>query len=469
MQRASLATMIFLVLLRLAIGWHFLFEGLQKVESRQVGETASNRPFSSAGYFREATGPLGGVMRLALGDPDIEALARLRVKPLPAGEEPSRLAPHLRTPPALAQDWERYLARFEKHYDLGEKQREEAHKKLEQAEDTVVLWLTQEEPDATTPEQKISFPSGDVLRRVPTAERIQQYRDRRKEVRDVLGRKTWLFGRDVEKARLRQARAEVAQLRTGLMRDLDRHTQALMSALNFIVVAPVVTPVELLEDRLVDGEGLLRAPPRDSKTREALKTLVGSLKGLSDDTRGLWPVKPEEVGAQGVAPLDATALRERLTSRAEALNRQAKVLGELAQDERLKKYAADVQEDTQALVEGVAELPGVGPMTVEVPSRWTLEWLDRLTSWGLTILGACLMLGLLSRTNSWLAAAFLLLTYLAMPSFPWLPAPPQSEGNYLFINKNVIEMLALCVLGTIPTGRWFGLDAVPHWIFGKHS
>ena len=40
----------------------------------------------------------------------------------------------------------------------------------------------------------------------------------------------------------------------------------------------------------------------------------------------------------------------------------------------------------------------------------------------------------------------LLLTVLTQPSLPWIPAPPNNEGNYLVINKNVIEMVALLAL-----------------------
>ena len=60
------STIVFLVLLRLAIGWHFLFEGLDKLRSMWIGPTENNRPFSSAGYFREAPGPLGGWMRSSM-------------------------------------------------------------------------------------------------------------------------------------------------------------------------------------------------------------------------------------------------------------------------------------------------------------------------------------------------------------------------------------------------------------------
>src|SRR5438270_7871453 len=107
MQRVSIATIIFLVLLRLAIGWHFLYEGLHKVHSVHVGETVTNRPFSSAGYLREATGPLASPMRSALGDPDAVALEHLVVQPLPEGEEPAVQPPHRRTPPGIDRDWRR--------------------------------------------------------------------------------------------------------------------------------------------------------------------------------------------------------------------------------------------------------------------------------------------------------------------------------------------------------------------------
>jgi hypothetical protein len=59
-----------------------------------------------------------------------------------------------------------------------------------------------------------------------------------------------------------------------------------------------------------------------------------------------------------------------------------------------------------------------------------------------------------------LAAGFLVMTYLAFPAFPWYPIPPNTEGNPLFINKNIIETLALLALACMPTGRWLGLDAL---------
>jgi uncharacterized membrane protein YphA (DoxX/SURF4 family) len=62
---------LFIVLLRIAIGWHFLYEGLEKVEGTLTGK----EPFSAEIYLRNATGPLGSYFRGML--PDVNSLALL--------------------------------------------------------------------------------------------------------------------------------------------------------------------------------------------------------------------------------------------------------------------------------------------------------------------------------------------------------------------------------------------------------
>jgi uncharacterized membrane protein YphA (DoxX/SURF4 family) len=338
------ATIVFLVLLRLAIGWHFLFEGLQKVRSTAVGPTATSRPFSSAGYFREAPGPAGTLYRWGLGDPDDEALGRLTVQPIPPDEDSTSYKPRLRTPPLLRKQWHDYVDRFIRHYGLDERQRKAAEGKLAQAEDSVVAWLT--DPRSTREVTK-KYPSGEFKRQETLPERIADYRARVEEVRDLQKSKLPAFGKDVEGARLRLVKAEAARMRADLLKDLGTQTAALEKALEDI-------------------------PNADQKER--------------------GPVGPDGVS-----------------------NAQ--------------------------------------------------RYLDWLTCWGLTAIGACLLAGLFTRLNCVLAAGFLLVTYLAIPALPWLPAPLQSEGNYLFVNKNVVEMLALCVLATTASGRWFGLDAILYGIW----
>jgi len=73
-------------------------------------------------------------------------------------------------------------------------------------------------------------------------------------------------------------------------------------------------------------------------------------------------------------------------------------------------------------------------------------WLDVLIPWSLVIIGVCLMLGFCTMPAA-IAAAMLLATfYFAMPPWPGLPTPP-GEGHYLIVNSNLIEMIAVLLVG----------------------
>ncbi len=101
------------------------------------------------------------------------------------------------------------------------------------------------------------------------------------------------------------------------------------------------------------------------------------------------------------------------------------------------------------------------------PKSWTLiQYIDWTTRWFLLVVGVFLMLGLFTRLSCFAAAGFLLLTILTQPSVPWIPAAPMNEGSYLFVNKNVIEMVALLALMTTRSGKWAGLDGIVGWMFG---
>jgi uncharacterized membrane protein YphA (DoxX/SURF4 family) len=138
-----------------------------------------------------------------------------------------------------------------------------------------------------------------------------------------------------------------------------------------------------------------------------------------------------------------------LKTRSDAM--RAQVGTPLLGEDRAKGYAA----------------PGDGRRLLVVPKRWTfIDFVDWSTRWFLLVVGITLMVGLLTRLSCFAAAGFLLLTILLQPSVPWLPAPPVSEGNYLFVNKNVIEMVALLALMTTRSGKWAGLDAILCGLFG---
>ena len=94
------------------------------------------------------------------------------------------------------------------------------------------------------------------------------------------------------------------------------------------------------------------------------------------------------------------------------------------------------------------------------PPYSEVEKADLITMYGLSICGLALMLGLFTPVAALGAAGFLLLFYLSMPPWPGLPVPPNVEGHYVFVNKNLIEFLACLVIAATPSGLWIGLDAL---------
>ncbi len=85
---------------------------------------------------------------------------------------------------------------------------------------------------------------------------------------------------------------------------------------------------------------------------------------------------------------------------------------------------------------------------------------DFLNQWGLVLIGLSLMLGLLSRWAC-LGGMFLLaLYYFANPPLIGLDGNSFAEGNYLIVNKNLIEFFALWVLFHISGSKVFGMDRI---------
>jgi uncharacterized membrane protein YphA (DoxX/SURF4 family) len=328
MIRISGLTCFFLVALRLVIGWHFLVEGVHKIQTHQLGRTATNTPWTGEGFFREGIGPAAPYFRDMLGDADQQALARLK----PEGDQ---------FPSALAADWQNYLDRFAAFYGLTDDQKAQASTLLADAKGKTLAWLK-----SGITEVKKTFPSGTVEEKETTPQRIAEYEAKLKEIGEILGTRLPAFNEDVEKAHLRTLKADAAKLRTDLLADLDKQFDALKKSLS----------------------GLLTPEQR---------------------TKGVLP---------------------------------------------------------------------------DTPERTPMYYLDRVTMWTHAVLGACLLLGLFSRLASLGLAVFLLLVNLVAPALPYAPTPPGAIGYYLYVNLYVIEMVALLLLATVPTGRWFGLDALLYYL-----
>ncbi len=109
------------------------------------------------------------------------------------------------------------------------------------------------------------------------------------------------------------------------------------------------------------------------------------------------------------------------------------------------------------------------PAMTEVQPLRAVQVLDTVTMWTHAILGGCLLLGLFSRFASFLLAGFLLQVVLIAPPLPFAPTPPGARGHYLYVDLYTIEMVALLALAAIPTGRWFGVDAILHYFRSRKA
>jgi uncharacterized membrane protein YphA (DoxX/SURF4 family) len=332
MTRINGLACFFLVALRLAVGWHFLVEGVHKIETHREGKTATNTPWTGAGFFREGIGPAAPFARRALRLDDAESLARLR-------------ADDHRRPPAVNAEWDDYFNRFVTHYGLTEDQKGAAATKLNDAKSKLNAWLAGDMPSEV--KKIVAWGTETVKQTVPA--RLDEYDAKAAEVTEAVSRRLPEFNADVEKARLRTVKADAQRILTDLLNDLD------------------------------------------ARTAEMKKSLAD---GLTTEQREKGPV-PEST------------------------------------------------------------------------ARKPIEWLDLVTMWGHAVLGACLLLGLFSRLASFLLALFLLSVTLIAPALPYAPTPPGAIGFYLYVNLYVIEMIALFALACMPTGRWFGLDALLY--FFTHS
>lgn len=308
---------VFLLLaLRLAIGWHFLFEGMHKIHSHRMGPTESTRPFTSAPYFTVAQGPFGEYMRKTY-----------------LGDDPATIAQYL----------------------------------------TPTKTLSVKEFAALSPaEQAALVPSA-------AADDLAAIEDGKKQEEAKAAFARWVYGVDARDA-------DVAFISTGAV-------------------------AQSAPDRLKHLE-LKRKFLADLEARDAL--------GLGNG----FGIEQKRVAA---ARADVRATEASL--------------------------AADAQSF-------LADLKASAGVKAPEPQPKPIAQADFQTMWAITIIGACLLLGFATPFACLAGAGFLVLTYLTHPPFPWFPLPPNTEGNPLFINKNVIECLALLAIASFPTGRWMGLDAL---------
>ncbi len=89
-----------------------------------------------------------------------------------------------------------------------------------------------------------------------------------------------------------------------------------------------------------------------------------------------------------------------------------------------------------------------------------LTLVDQLNIWGLILIGLGLFFGLFTRVAAISGIVLLALYYVANPPLLGFSNGMPTEGSYLLIDKNLIEIAALLVLAIFPTGRFFGFDGL---------
>ena len=383
---------VFVILaLRLAIGWLFLFEGLNKLNSFAVGPTDSNKVFTSAPYFNAAEGPLGSYMRAKyLGDPEKTYTERLtKTKPVtPYQFDQLSLAEQA----ALAPDWLPPL--------------------LEGSQDEAVAKATADKAKATADLEKAKTALGKLT-------------DAAKAEADKA--KAWVLGRQVD-----AAKAKVDTLKAQL-KGYDGRLKKL---------------AQDKADGFASQKAWFAGWLHGTQTYDSKVNLVSGDAPLTADER-----------LAGIAMLqkESDALTARETEGLNGVHYEKDRRKKLQAD--LRKAKTDLAGDIDRIADGLRADAGLPPREASAEPK-PIEQLDHLTAWTITLVGAGLLAGLFTKLWALVGFGFLVMTYLAHPTVPWLPLPPGTEGSPLFINKNLVMAFGLLVVLAHPTGRWLGLDAL---------
>jgi uncharacterized membrane protein YphA (DoxX/SURF4 family) len=310
-------------------------------------------------------------------------------------------------PADLDVEWQAYLDAFTTFYELTDEQAKQAKIIFDQAKSNTAAWLKSAPKEVV----KISEypPPLKVMMTIP--ERLKEYAALEANVREVEEVYLPKYGAEAF-SKLKTAKANLARWRAELKFDLDQQTAAFKQALRDRILVDIA--IKSLPAEYQPPKGNPKDPPKDPPPQ----LMAGYHQLLLKKSLG------EDV---------------KLTS-------QAAKTFEHAIDRKIAK--ADPNEL-------LPTLPG------RPVSAWSLlDWSDFFVKWGITLTGALLLLGLLTRTSCVAGACLLLMFFLAMPPLPGWPESPRAEGHYWYINKNIVEMLALLTLATTRSGRWAGLDGL---------
>jgi len=118
--------------------------------------------------------------------------------------------------------------------------------------------------------------------------------------------------------------------------------------------------------------------------------------------------------------------------------------------------------DASGYIESAKTFPGFFSW-LALPQN--VEWVNFLNEWGLTFVGAALILGVFTRFAALAGALMLFLYYLPILNFPHVGA-----HGYI-VDDHIFAIAALFVLAVSSAGRFWGVDSylrntpwLPRWV-----
>jgi len=395
-----------LVLLRVAIGWQFLYEGLWKLHTKYTPEV-----WTAKGYLANAQGPLRPFFRSLTGDPD----------------DLSWLDPEI-----VMARWDRWAQAFADYYQLDKAQRQRLDQMLNGSK---AFYAALDE-----------LPKG--VKFEGSLAKVIRYDAKNKRL--VVDGKLHLTPRE------RDRLLAMVTIKPNPTTEEEKRQNEI---------------ARKFQKAVRDVYARSSRPANHRQTGMSFKErLLAMLKG---DPEKAGIVRPDQKGTIDYKQLGDIDLYRHQVARYEKKLAEAK---EAFQFEHAKKLRSGVPKSVQELKSNVvapvkaldaefkeeayklltAEQFARGPVTV---MQWPMDYIDATTMWSLTVIGVLLIAGLLTRLSALAAAGWLVMFYLAMPPWPGVPPAPGPE-HALFINKNLIEAIAMLAIAALPTGQWFGLDAV---------
>jgi len=187
----------FLIAMRVAIGWHCLVEGMEKLNTPN---------WTSEAYLRESMGPASGVFRWIAGDRLIDRAT--------VGQKDT-------FPPQLDQEWRDYFNAFAKYYELDADQLKRAQGILDQRKADTLAYLKSKSETIT----KIAPFPPDLKLEMTMKQRLDEHERLLQRVRAAEA-KFPSSDKDVH-AEWKAAKADLAKWRAEIKKSIDAQTAKL--------------------------------------------------------------------------------------------------------------------------------------------------------------------------------------------------------------------------------------------------